>query len=146
MATVGDPIAAGFITSLAQPGGNVTGASLFATELTAKRLGLLKEFLPALTRLAVLWSANNASVVQKFKQAQTAALALGVQLQSLELRAPSDIEKSFESAAQFGAEAVMTTEDAIQINYRARVPSISQSGKESPWLPNLGILRTQVPL
>ena len=126
MATVGDPEAAGFITSLAQPGGNVTGASLFATGLTAKRLGLLKEILPALTRLAVLWSANNASVVQKFKQAEMAAPVLGVQLQSLELRAPSDIEKSFESAAQFGAEAVMTTEDAIQITYRARVVDLAK--------------------
>src|SRR5262245_22976832 len=80
MATVGDPIAAGFITSLARPGGNVTGASLFATELTAKRLGLLKEFLPALTRLAVLWSANNASAVQKFKQIEQAAPVQRVQL------------------------------------------------------------------
>jgi putative tryptophan/tyrosine transport system substrate-binding protein len=88
MATVGDPIAAGFITSLARPGGNVTGASLFATELTAKRLGLLKEILPALTRLAV--------------------------------------EKSFESAAKFGAEAVMTTEEAIQITYRARVVDLAK--------------------
>jgi putative ABC transport system substrate-binding protein len=126
MAAVGDPIAAGFIASLAQPGGNVTGASLLATELTAKRLELLKEILPALTRLAVLWSANNASVIQKFKQIEAAAPVLGVQLRTLELRAPSDIEKSFESAAQFGAEAVMTTEDAIQITYRARLVDLAK--------------------
>jgi putative tryptophan/tyrosine transport system substrate-binding protein len=126
MAAVGDPIAAGFIASLAQPRGNVTGASLLATELTAKRLELLKEILPNLTRLAVLWNANNASVVQKFKQIEAAAPVLGVQLQTLELRAPSDIEKSFESAAQFGAEAVMTTEDAIQITYRARLVDLAK--------------------
>jgi len=126
MAAVGDPIAAGFIASLAQPRGNVTGASLLATELTAKRLELLKEILPNLTRLAVLWSANNASVVQKFKQIEAAAPVLGVQLQTLELRAPSDIEKSFESAAQFGAEAIMTTEDAIQITYRARLVDLAK--------------------
>jgi putative tryptophan/tyrosine transport system substrate-binding protein len=126
MAAVGDPIAAGFIASLAQPGGNVTGASLLATELTAKRLELLKEILPALTRLAVLWSANNASVIQKFKQIEAAAPVLGVQLRTLELRTPSDIEKSFESAAQFGAEAVMTTEDAIQITYRARLVDLAK--------------------
>src|SRR5690242_16657565 len=57
MTAVGDPIAAGFIASLARPGGNITGASLLATELTAKRLQLLKDVLPALTRLTVLWSA-----------------------------------------------------------------------------------------
>jgi len=121
MVAIGDPIAAGFIASLARPGGNITGTSLLATELSAKRLALLKETLPALSRLAVLWSPNNASTGQKIKQIEAAAATLGVQIQSLELRAPSDIEKSFESAAQFGAEAIMTTEDAIQITYRARV-------------------------
>ena len=126
MAAVGDPIAAGFIVSLARPGGNVTGASLLATELSAKRLELLKEALPGLSRLAVLWSAANASVVQKFKQIKAAAPLLGVQLHSLELGVPSDLEKSFESAAQFGAEAVMTTEDAIQITYRARLIDLAK--------------------
>ena len=126
MAAVGDPVAAGFIASLARPGTNITGVSLLATELSAKRLELLKEVLPAFTRLAVLWSKNNASVVQKFKQIETAAPLLGVQLQPLELRAPSDIEKSFEFAAQFGAEAIMTTEDAIQITYRARIVDLGK--------------------
>src|SRR6516165_10392351 len=126
MAAVGNPIAAGFISSLARPGGNVTGASLLATELTAKRLELLKETLPALTRLVVLWSASDASVIQKFKQIEAAAPLLGVQLQAHELRAPSDIEKSFEAAAQFGAEAVMTTEDAIQITYRAQLVDLAK--------------------
>jgi len=126
MAAVGDPIAAGFIANLARPGGNVTGASLLATELTAKRLELLKETLPGLTRLAVLWSAANASVIQKFKQIQAAAPVLGVQLHTFELRVPGDLEKSFESAAQFGAQAVMTTEDAIQITYRARLVDLAK--------------------
>jgi putative ABC transport system substrate-binding protein len=126
MAAVGDPIAAGFINNLARPAGNVTGASLLATELTAKRLQLLKEVLPALTRLAVLWSAANASVVQKVKQIQTAAPLFGVQLHLFELRAPGDIEKGFESAARFGAQAVMTTEDALQITYRARVVELGK--------------------
>jgi putative ABC transport system substrate-binding protein len=121
MAAVGDPEAAGFIANLARPGGNVTGSSLFATELSAKRLELLKETMPSLARLAVLWSPNNASTAQKLKQIQLAAKSLGVEIRSLELHVPDDIEKSFESAAQFRAEAVMTTEDGIQITYRARV-------------------------
>jgi putative ABC transport system substrate-binding protein len=126
MAAVGDPIAAGFIASLARPGGNVTGASLLATELTAKRLQLLKDTLPALTRVAVLWSAANASVIQKLKQIETAAPLFGVQLHTFELRAPGDLEKGFESAVQFGAQALMTTEDAIQITYRARVVELGK--------------------
>jgi putative ABC transport system substrate-binding protein len=126
MAAVGDPIAAGFIASLARPGGNVTGASLLATELTAKRLQLLKDVLPALTRLTVLWSAANASVVQKLKQIQATAPHFRVQLHTFELHAPADLEKGFESAVQFGAQAVMTTEDAIQITYRARIVDLGQ--------------------
>jgi putative ABC transport system substrate-binding protein len=126
MAAVGDPIAAGFITSLARPGGNITGASLLATELTAKRLQLLKETLPALTRAAVFWSAANASVIEKLKQIQVAAPRFRVQLHIVELRAPSDLEKGFESAVQFGAQAVMTTEDAIQITHRARLVELGR--------------------
>jgi putative ABC transport system substrate-binding protein len=126
MAAVGDPIAAGFIASLARPGANITGASLLATELSAKRLQLLKEVLPALARLTVLWSAANASVVQKLKQIQAAAPQFGVQLQPFELRVPDDLDKGFESAVQFGAQAVMTTEDAIQITYRARVVELGK--------------------
>src|SRR5262245_34465492 len=129
MAAVGDPIAAGFIASLARPGANITGASLLATELTAKRLQLLKEILPALTRVAVFWSAANASVVQKLKQIQAAAPQFGVQLHPFELRAPADLDKGFESAVQFGAQAVMTTEDAIQISYRARVVELGKQHK-----------------
>ncbi len=126
MAAVGDPIAAGFIVSLAQPGGNITGASLLATELTAKRLQLLKEVLPALSRLTVLWSAANASVVQKLKQIQAAAPQLRVQLHTFELRVPDDLDKGFGSAAQSRDQAVMTTEDAIQITYRTRVVELGK--------------------
>ena len=129
MAAVGDPIAAGFITSLARPGANITGASLLATELTAKRLQLLKEVLPTLTRLAVFWSSANASVVQKLKQIQAAAPQFQVQLHPFELRVPDDLDRGFESAVQFGAQALMTTEDAIQISYRARVVELGKQRK-----------------
>jgi putative ABC transport system substrate-binding protein len=126
MAAVGDPIAAGFIASLARPGANITGCSLLATDLTAKRLQLLKEVLPTLTRVTVLWSAANASVVQKLKQIQAAAPQFGVQLDPFELRDPEDLNKGFESAIQFGSQAVMTTEDAIQITYRTRVVELGR--------------------
>jgi len=129
MAAVGDPIAAGFIASLARPGGNITGASLLATELTAKRLELLKEVIPTLARLAVFWSAANASVVQKLKQIQMAAPRFGVQLHAFELHVPDDLDKSFKSAVQVGAQAVMTTEDAIQITYRTRVAELGKLHK-----------------
>jgi len=125
MVAIGDPIAAGFIASLARPGGNITGTSLLATELSAKRVQLLKETLPALARLAVLWGPGNVSTGQKLKQIQAAAAALGIEVQSLELRVPADIEKAFEAAAQFATEAAMTTEDAIQISHRGLVVELA---------------------
>jgi ABC-type uncharacterized transport system substrate-binding protein len=75
MAQVGDPVAAGFVASLARPGGNVTGLSLLATELSAKRLALLKETLPGVKRLAMIWNPDNASVVLKSKEIEAAARA-----------------------------------------------------------------------
>ena len=84
MSNTGDPVGAGIIASLARPGGNVTGLSLVATELSAKRLELLKEAVPGLTRVAMLWNPANASVSLKFKETAGAARLLGLQLQSLE--------------------------------------------------------------
>ena len=95
MANVGDPVGAGVVASLARPGGNITGMSLFATELSAKRLELLKEILPGLARVGVLWNPNNASVVLKFKETSAAARVLGLQLQSLEARQVGDLEGQF---------------------------------------------------
>jgi putative tryptophan/tyrosine transport system substrate-binding protein len=125
MVAIGDPIAAGFITSLARPGGNITGTSLLATELSAKRVQLLKETIPTLARLAVLWGPGNASTGQKLQQIQAAAAVLGAEVQPLELHVSDDIEKAIEAAAQSGAGAIMTTEDAIQISHRERVVELA---------------------
>jgi ABC-type uncharacterized transport system substrate-binding protein len=125
MVAIGDPVAAGFVASLARPGRNITGTSLLATELSAKRVQLLKEALPGLARMAVFWGPNNASTVQKFKQIRAAAALLGVHVQSLELRSPADLETGFEAAGKFGAEAIMTTEDGVQIAHRAQVVELA---------------------
>jgi ABC-type uncharacterized transport system substrate-binding protein len=79
--------------------------------------------------LAVLWSSANASVVQKLKQIQAAAPQFSVQLHTFELRVPDDLEKGFEFAVQSRDQAVMTTEDAIQITHRARVVELGKRHK-----------------
>ena len=83
MASMGDAIGSGVVASLARPGGNVTGLTIFATEQSAKRLGLFKEVLPSLTRVAVLWNTNNASQRLQVKETEDAAAVLKIQLQSL---------------------------------------------------------------
>ncbi|MGB8071498.1 MAG: ABC transporter substrate-binding protein [Pseudolabrys sp.] len=126
MATVGDPVAAGFVASLAQPGGNVTGLSLLATELSAKRLALLKETLPGIKKLAMIWNPNNASVVLKSKEIEAAARVLGIQMQSLQIRNAEDVEKILQPAALANVDAVITTEDALQLIYRDRIIALAR--------------------
>src|SRR5207249_4593833 len=90
-----DPVEAGLVDSRARPGGNVTGLTRFTAELSGKRLELLKEAFPKIISVAVLWNPEIPGPSSAFKDTQTAARALGVQLQSLEVRGPNDFDKAF---------------------------------------------------
>jgi putative tryptophan/tyrosine transport system substrate-binding protein len=104
-----DPVAAGLVASLARPGGNVTGLTNLTTDLGVKRLELLKEILPRVTRVAVLPSPGDRR--QELKEMQAAALSLQIQLQILEVRVVDDLPKAFEAAAKARASAVAITTD-----------------------------------
>jgi putative ABC transport system substrate-binding protein len=108
MATIGDPVGAGVVASLSYPGGNVTGMSLIATDLSAKRLQLLKETLPRLARAAVLSNGDNASVILKVRGFQEAGSRMGIAIQAVEVRRPSDLDEAIHAAAQARAEASRT--------------------------------------
>jgi putative ABC transport system substrate-binding protein len=88
MTTAGDPLGSGLVASLAKPGGNVTGLSLMAPELAGKRLELLREVIPGLARIAVLWNAANPYSANVFDQTKLAAEKLGMEVQSLAIRTP----------------------------------------------------------
>jgi putative ABC transport system substrate-binding protein len=126
MVGVGDPVGAGFVVSLARPGGNLTGLSFLATELSAKRLALLKEALPGIKRIAMIWNPDNASVVLKVKEIEAAAPALGLTIQSLQIRNAEDIEKLLEPIASANVDAVITAEDALQVLHRARIIALTR--------------------
>ena len=116
IATDYDPIAAGFIRGLGRPGGSVTGLFLRQVELTAKRLSLLKEALPGITRVAVLWDTFAAD---QLRTAEATARSLGLQLQPLELRSPPyDYESALRKAARGRAEALLGL--AFPLMYRDR--------------------------
>jgi putative ABC transport system substrate-binding protein len=87
----GDPVGAGLAASLARPGKNVTGLSLLAPELSGKRLQLLQEVTPKATRVAVIWNAANPAAAGFLVETQSAARSLGLQLQSVEVRSPTDL-------------------------------------------------------
>jgi len=102
-----DPVEMGLIASLAHPGGNVTGVTTLATELRGKMLELLKEVVPRLTRMAVLWSPVDPRFVLNFKESEAAARSLGLRLQSLEVRGPDELESAFRAATKERAEALI---------------------------------------
>jgi putative ABC transport system substrate-binding protein len=125
MAQIGDAVGAGIITSLARPGGNVTGVTLVAPENITKRLQLLKEVMPGITRVATLWNANNATGRLQVKELATASRVLGIELQSLDVRESNDIEASLQAATQAKAQALLTIDDSlIQFN-RARIVELA---------------------
>jgi len=98
VANVGFPVESGFVASLARPGGNITAVSVLADELGRKRLELLKQALPKMTRVAFLW--DTALNERQLRATEAGAKALGLQLQVLSLRAPEDLPEAFESAAR----------------------------------------------
>ena len=86
----GDPVASGLVDSLARPGGNITGFTNIGTVLAGKRLELLKETVPKLSRVAVLWNPQDPNAAQDWKESQLPARELGLQLHSMEIRSPND--------------------------------------------------------
>src|SRR5919198_5042299 len=100
MPAAGDPVGSGLVSNLARPGGNVTGFSLMVPDLGGKRLELLKEVLPRMARVAVLWNAANPYPALVFKETERAAQTLGIAVQFLEVRGPGDFGSAFEAAKQ----------------------------------------------
>ena len=95
MVEVGDPVATGFVTNLARPGGNVTGLTNIGRDLTSKRLQLLKEAVPSASRIAVIMDPSDPVVAPQWRDAQAAAERLGLRLQPLEMRNAADLERAF---------------------------------------------------
>jgi putative ABC transport system substrate-binding protein len=136
MSVAGDPLGSGLVDSLARPGGNVTGTSLMAPDLGGKRLELLKELLPRLARVAVLWNAANPYSANVFKETQGPGRTLGIEVQSLEVRGPDDLDGAFEAARKQRPDAMITVEDPLTITYRKRIADF-QTGQQLPSLSGL---------
>ena len=102
-----DPVGSGFVASLARPGGNITGLSTLSPEISGKRLELLKEIVPKLSRVAVLGTSTRPGTAQELKEVELAAGAFGVKLQYLDVLDPKDIETAFRAASKGRADAVL---------------------------------------
>jgi ABC-type uncharacterized transport system substrate-binding protein len=136
MTAAGDPVGSGLVLSLARPGGNVTGMSLMAPDLGGKRLGLLKEVLPRLSRVGVLWNAANPYPALVFKETEAAGQVLGIQVQSLEVRSPDDFDGAFEAARRGQPDALITVEDPLTVTHRKLIAEFA-TGRRLPTLHGL---------
>jgi putative ABC transport system substrate-binding protein len=113
VANIGDPVAVGIVASVARPGGNITGLSFFSPQLGAKRIELLKELMPQLTRVAVLLNANNPIVGPVVQAMEMTARSLRLELQQFLVGSPGEIENAFERMEQGGIAAVTVDDDTI---------------------------------
>ena len=129
MAQDDDPVGSGFVASLARPGGNITGLSTLSPELSGKRLELLKEIVPRLSRVAVIGNLTSPGSPQGLKEIELAAGALGVKLQHLDVQNPNDIETAFRAAGKGRADAVIELSGAVLISQRTRVAELAAKSR-----------------
>ena len=140
MTSVGDALGAGYVASLARPGGNITGQTLVATEQSAKRLDLIKQIHSDLTRTAVLWNADASGHRAQMREMEAAAPILGVRLHSLPVRNVDEIDAGLKAAAEAGVQAIVTMDDPLIQANRARIVEFGMERR----LPVMGEFRPMV--
>ena len=121
MVSGGDPVASGYVASVARPGGNITGMSSLLPEMDAKLLALLKETVPKATRVAVLWNPNSHGGVLGFKEMQAAAPGLKVTLLSIEVRKPDELEAAYAAITAQKADGLLVITDPITFGNRGKI-------------------------
>jgi putative tryptophan/tyrosine transport system substrate-binding protein len=121
----GDPVAAGLVESLARPGGNMTGFSTIGFVLAGKRLELLKETVPKLSRVAVLWDPKMRAAEQTWKENQPAARELGLQLHSMEVSSADQYDSAFKQAITAGSTALSVTQSPVISSDRKRIVDLA---------------------
>jgi ABC-type uncharacterized transport system substrate-binding protein len=146
MANDADPVGSGVVASLARPGGNITGLSNLAPEISGKRLELLKEIVPRLSRLAILGTSTTSGTAQVLKEMEPAAGVFKVQLQYLDVLSPKDIETVFREARKGRADAVLVLqggvfnsqrEQIVDLAVRSRLPAIYHARE---WVEDGGLM------
>ena len=140
MASVGDPVRSGLVSSLAHPGGNVTGVMQLGPGVAAKRLELLKEAVPSATRIAFLWNPKNPDQKASFGEVQTGARVLGVTLQSVEAGSGDELERALTAMKNDRPSALLTTADNLHYRHIGRIVAFASEAR----LPAMYQLREAV--
>jgi putative ABC transport system substrate-binding protein len=126
---IGDPVGNGLVASLARPGGNITGLAAFPAEFVGKQLEFLKEVLPTISRVAVLWNPASPGHALAVREAGVAAQALGVQLHLLEARGPDTFDSAFAAMTSAHAGALLVLGDRIFYQHRRRLAELAATSR-----------------
>jgi ABC-type uncharacterized transport system substrate-binding protein len=140
MSLVTEPVESGLVASLARPGANVTGTSIMAADLAGKQVELLKQALPEVSRVALLWNPANPGGAVQLREAKAAAQAMGVRLQALEARDSHEIDSAFAAMTRERAGALVVLADAILYNQRKQIAELAAKSR----LPSASALRDYV--
>ena len=124
-----DPVGTGFVSSLAHPGGNVTGFTSINPELSAKKLELLREVVPGLSRVAIMWNPDIRGALLDYKATQEAARSLRLQLQSVEVIHADDIDRAFSALTTGRAEALIVAPSTLTLDNRVQIASVAQKNR-----------------
>jgi putative ABC transport system substrate-binding protein len=134
-AVVGDPVASGLVSSLAKPGGNVTGLATLNEELEGKRLEIFKQVVPNLSRLAVLRNPANPFTTIAWKGTQSAAEALGIKLQPIEVRGPNDLDGALATIKAARPQGLILIPDRFLVTYRASIVQFTTKNRLPSMFP-----------
>jgi putative ABC transport system substrate-binding protein len=129
MGVVVDPVATGLAASLARPGGNITGLSRMGPVVAAKQLELLKETVPGLSHVAVLWNPTNPGRTPELREVEVAAGALGVRLQAVEVHGPTELDGAFAAMTKEQADGVMVPLDFVLLNLRTTIIDLAAKNR-----------------
>jgi putative ABC transport system substrate-binding protein len=130
MAGVSDPLESGLVASLARPGANITGTSSMTAEVVGKSLELLKEAVPKISRVAVLWNPDNAVFqAQMLRETEVAAALLGVQLQTFGVRGPGELDRAFAAITRERVDALLVLADPILALHQAQIVDFAQKSR-----------------
>jgi putative ABC transport system substrate-binding protein len=136
----GDLVGAGLVASLARPGGNITGLTSISTDVVGKQLELLKEAVPGLSRVGVLWHGADPYGRRNFKVTEVTAQSLGVQVQPLEVRGLDEFESAFKTAAEARAHAIMILQTNLTNTHRKRIVELASKNRLATMLGESGLM------
>jgi putative tryptophan/tyrosine transport system substrate-binding protein len=138
--SVGDPVGTGLVASLARPGGHITGLSVLSPELIRRQLELLKDVLPTVSRVAILWNPGNPANALQVSEAHVAAQPLGVQLHLVEAHSPEAFDRAFAAMTRAHAGALLVVGDAMFRLHRSRLAAVAATSR----LPTMHNVRAYI--